>query len=153
MPTHETLHPGVSSLVARQLVAPGQKVLKLLLTSQISPGESSLTVRVGTGEGSLSCMKSSVSLEMGEFVVRLPTSPVLTTVRLPPAVLAVLAVAGCLTVTGEGGGAGREADDEVAGGVSTGVGSGEGGRGVRDDGGSRLHLPLLVVVHQRDLDQ
>ena len=93
-------------------------------------------------------MKSAVSLEMGQLVVRLPAPPVLTLVRLASATLAALAA--CLTVTGGGG---READDEVAGGVSTGVGSGEGGRGVRDDGGSRLHLPLLVVVHQRDLDQ
>ena len=50
----EPLHPGVSSLVARELVA---------------PGEGLLTVREGTAERSLSCVDSTVSLEVGEFEV------------------------------------------------------------------------------------
>ena len=50
----EPLHPSVSSLVARELVA---------------PGEGLLTVREGTAERPLSCVDSTVSLEVGEFEV------------------------------------------------------------------------------------
>ena len=85
---------------------------------------------------------------MRQFVIRLPTSSVVAQVRLNTA-----ATAGCLTGGGGGGrGGGRggvEADNELAGGLSTGGGPAERGRGVRDDGGS--HRPLLLLLHQRDL--
>ena len=63
-----------------------------------------------------------------------------------PVRLATTATAGSRTVTGGGA-----ADDEVAGGLSlsTGVGSAERRRGVRDHRGS--HRPLLLLLHQRDL--
>ena len=92
-------------------------------------------------------MKSTVSLEMREFVVGLPTSSVLAPVRLAPAAT----VTGGGGWRGGGGGGGRgvgEADDKATGGLPTARG---GGRGVRDHRGSRLHLPLRVVVDQRDL--
>ena len=78
---------------------------------------------------------------MREFVVRLPTSSVVTPVRLDST-----ARPGSLTVAG-----GDTADDEVAAGLSlaTAGGSAERRRGVRDHRGSRR--PLLLLHHQWDL--
>ena len=135
----EPLHAGVSSLVAGELIA---------------PGEGLLTVREGTAERPLSCVDSTVSLEVGEFEVwrdssenvkyfseltRLATGAVPAPVGLAAGLL--------LWTLDTGTGRGRgEPDDQLGSSLRPPALPGL-DRGVSDDRG----LPRQVVVDQRHL--